>query len=94
MMLGLPEIGKTQAFITIAMAMGRYWCRVRPSAVTGLPGWRRGKQFDNFRGRPQQLQDAVFLNDPNLCDISLADMKHFLNLRRTGLYMPDTAQRS
>ena len=76
MMLGIPEIGKTPAFVTIAMAMGRYWCRVRPSSVTGSPGWRRGKQFDNFRGRPQQLQEAVFLDDPNLGEISLADMKH------------------
>ena len=75
MMLGLPGVGKTPAFIAIAMAMGRYWCRTRPTEVNGPPGWRRGKQMDNFNKRPQQIQEAVFLDDPDLSSIALADIK-------------------
>lgn len=59
--LGMPEIGKTPAFIAIAMAMGRYWVRTRPDQVSGPPGWRRGRCFDNFNKRTQQLQVYKFI---------------------------------
>ena len=75
--LGVPDVGKTPTFIIIAMAMGRFWCRTRPDEVTGPPGWRRGKCFDNFNKRAQHLQEAVFLDDPNLDEISIADAKAF-----------------
>ena len=38
LLLGLPYVGKTPTFTIIAMAMGRYWCRLRPDDVTGPPG--------------------------------------------------------
>ena len=75
LILGLPHVGKTPAFICIAMAMGRYWCRTRPDDVSGPPGWRRAKAFDALNKRAGQLQEGVFLDDPDVESISLGDFK-------------------
>ena len=79
---GLPGVGKTPTFITLAMAMGRYWARTMTGDMK--PGWRRGKQMDNFRGRKGSLCEAVFLDDPGLSGIKIEDIKSFLDVGEDG----------
>lgn len=80
LLLGVPEIGKTPAFIIIAMAMSRYWVRTRPDKATGHAGWRRGKTMDAFSKRTGRLEESVFLDDPNLMEIPLEELKHFFDV--------------
>ena len=41
----------------------------------GAPGWRRGKPLGAFNKRGGRLREAVFLGDPSLMAIDLADLK-------------------
>ena len=82
LMLGLPGIGKTPTFLTLAMTMGRYWCRVRPGP--GQPGFRRGRMFDNFKNRAAKVCEALFLDDPGLSSMDIADLKQFFDVGEDG----------
>ena len=78
LLLGLPGIGKTPTFITLAMTMCRYWCRARPQG--GQAGWRRGRMFDNFKNRVSKVYEAVFLDDPGLSAMDIVDLKQFFDV--------------
>lgn len=77
-LLGWPGLGKTPAFITLAMAIGRY--SVRNRGATGRPGWRRGKRFDVFRHREFGQEEACFLDDADLGSIDISTIKNFLDV--------------
>ena len=53
-----------------------------PDEVSGAPGWRRGKALDAFNRRAGRLEEAVFLDDPNLAEIALADIKALFDVGR------------
>lgn len=48
------------------------------------PGWRRAKSLDNFRHRPPQVHEGLFLDDPDLAKVSIADLKSFLTSDEDG----------
>ena len=77
MFLGWPGVGKTPTVVILSMAMGRYHKRTKEC---GEPGWRRGKMMDNFRNRPGEVQEAVFLDDPTLSCLDVSDLKNFLDV--------------
>ena len=78
LLLGVPGVGKTPLFITVAMAMGRYLSRTHSGDLR--PGWRRGKQMDNFNKRVGSLSEATFLDDPGLWTLSIDDLKSFFDV--------------
>ncbi len=81
-MLGWPGVGKTLLFLTMVMAIGRY--NARKQGANAEPGWRRSKALDAFRHRPGKMEEAIFLDDPSLLDISVADLKSFLDVSENG----------
>eukprot|EP00438_Fugacium_kawagutii_P017687 Skav211284 [mRNA] locus=scaffold2429:143489:145378:+ [translate_table: standard] len=83
LLLGCPGVGKTPFVITLAMALGRY--HVRRSGNDGLKaGWRRAKSLDNFRHKAPQVQEALFLDDPDRNKVNMADLKSFLTCDEDG----------
>ena len=59
--------------------MGRY--HARRLYLEGVQaGWRRAKSIDNFRHRFPQVQEALFLDDPLLSRVSIADFKSFVTV--------------
>ena len=69
--------------ITLAMALGRY--HVRRFGCEGLKGgWRRAKPLDNFRHKAPQVQEALFLDDPDRSKVCMADLKSFLTCDEDG----------
>ena len=83
LLLGCPGVGKTPFVITLAMALGRY--HVRRSGCEGLKaGWRRAKSLDNFRHKAPQVQEALFLDDPDRSKVCIADLKSFLTCDEDG----------
>ena len=81
-MAGWAGVGKTPLFITMAMAMGRY--HVKRLGLDAAPGWRRAKSLESFRHRVGQVHEAMFLDDPNRAQVSLADFKNFMTADEEG----------
>ena len=75
-MVGWPGVGKTPALIVMGLAMGRH--HLKRLGVEGVPSWRRAKSLDNFRHRVPVPGEAIFLDDPSLKKIDLADLKSYL----------------
>ena len=83
LLLGCPGVGKTPAVIAMAMAIGRH--HIRRLQLHGVrPGWRRSKSFDNFRQRCPQVQEAIFLDDPSMGKVDIADLKSFVTVDEDG----------
>jgi hypothetical protein len=61
MMIGMPSIGKTPLAMMMALAMGRY--HVKANDLGRKASFRRGKQMDNFRNKPGEVQDGILLDD-------------------------------
>jgi hypothetical protein len=81
LLLGMPGIGKTPLICIIATAMGRTLVR---GGRADKAGWRRGKEWDDFKDRTSLAGIAAFLDDPGLISIALADMKNFLCVAEYG----------
>ena len=79
---GVPGIGKTPWCCGIAMMFGRL--QVRLKQLRRKAGWRRGKQFDVFRGKPGEVQEAVLLDDPDLLAMQILDLLSFGDLAYQG----------
>ena len=79
---GVPGTGKTPVCCAIAMMFGRMHCRQKQ--LRRRAGWRRGKQFDVFRGKPGELQEAILLDDPDLLAIMIMDLMSFGDLAYQG----------
>ena len=76
-MIGWPGVGKTPALIVMGLAMGRH--HLKRLGVQGVPSSRRAKSLDNFRHRIIPVPgEAIFLDDPTLNKIDLADLKSYL----------------
>jgi hypothetical protein len=76
-LVGVPGVGKTP------------WCwfgraHVRAKRLIRKAGWRRGKQFDVFRGKPGEVQESILLDDPTLGDIQDEDLLSFGDLGFQG----------
>ncbi|CAE7926624.1 unnamed protein product [Symbiodinium sp. KB8] len=83
LLLGCPGVGKTPAVIAMAMAIGRH--HIRRLQLHGVrPGWRRSKSFDSFRQRCPQVQEAIFLDDPSMGKVDIADLKSFVTVDGDG----------
>jgi hypothetical protein len=79
---GVPAVGKTPWCCAIAMMFGRMHVRLRQ--LLRRAGWRRGKQFDVFRGKPGEVQEAILLDDPTLGSIPDEDLMSFGDLGFQG----------
>lgn len=75
LLLGNPGVGKTPLAMILSMAVGRMHCRRR--GINKQPGWRRCKQFDGFRNKPGEVQEAIILDDADLSAINVEDVKSF-----------------
>jgi len=70
--VGVPAVGETPWCCGLAMLSGRMHVRVR--GLRRKAGWRRGKQFDVFRQKPGELQEAILLDDPAFGAIPVDDL--------------------
>ena len=83
LLLGNPGVGKTPLAMILAMAVGRMHCRHR--GISRPPGWRRCKQFDGFRNKPGQVQEAIILDDADIASINVEDVKSFGDVGEAGV---------
>ena len=83
LLLGNPGVGKTPLAMILAMAVGRMHCRRR--GISTQPGWRRCKQFDGFRNKPGQVQEAIILDDADIASINVEDVKSFGDVGEAGV---------
>ena len=83
LLLGNPGVGKTPLAMILAMAIGRAQCRRR--GIHKQPGWRRCKQFDGFRNKPGEVQEAIILDDADLASIGVEDIKSFGDSGESGV---------
>jgi len=77
LLLGWPGVGKTPLFISMLLALGRY--HIDHLGLDVRASWRRGKTFDAFKYRGPQIQEGLFLDDPDAPNIDVEDWKSWLD---------------
>lgn len=81
-LLGWPGVGKTPLIITMLLALSRY--HVDSNDLTTKPSWRRGQTLEAFRHRGPQLSEGIFVDDPDVGNISMEDWKALLDRTVNG----------
>ena len=75
--LGWPGVGKTPMLIVMGLALSRY--HILTKGIDGVkPAWRRAKSLDIFRHRVGLVHEALILDDPQVDNLPMADIKSWL----------------